>query len=93
MHEVLLRVHHTVVGTVLEVSETVRADTGCTEVTLAEGPELGGFQRFLIRATTVELCLRAEAALQRTQVDELARQVQATGELPWEDSVVALYPL
>ena len=81
------------VETVSEVLEAVRADTGCTEVTLMEGPELGGFLRVLIRATTIESCLSAEVELQRIQVDELARQVQATGELPWEDSVVAVYPL
>ena len=93
IHEVSLRVHHSVVGEVFEVLETVRADTGCTEVTLAEGPELGGFLRFLIRATTTESSLRAEVELQRTQVDELVRGVQAAGDQPWEDSVVAVYPL
>ena len=77
------------VGTIFEVLETVRADTGCTEVTLAEGSELGGFLRVLIRATTIESCLRAKAALQRTQVDELVRGVQAAGDQPWEDCVVA----
>ena len=61
MHEVSLRVHHSVVCTVMRVSETVRADTGCTQVTLAEGSELDNYRQVLIRAATIESCLRAEA--------------------------------
>ena len=61
MHEVSLRVHHSVVWTVMRVSETVWTNTGCTQVTLAEGSELDDYRQVLIRAATIESCLRAEA--------------------------------
>ena len=41
----------------------------------------------------MESCLRAEASLQRTQVDALVRRVQGAGDLPWDDCVVTVFPL
>ena len=93
MHEVSLRVHHSVVWTVMRLSEMVRADTRCTQVTLAEGSELDDYRQVLIRAITIESCLRAEASLQRTQVDALVRRVQGAGDMPCDGCVVAVFPL
>ena len=31
--------------------------------------------------------------MQRTQVDSLVRRVQGAGDMPWEDCVVAVFPL
>ena len=64
MHEVSLRVHHLVVWTVMRLSETVRADMGCTQVILAEGDD---YRQVLTWAATIGSCLRAEASLQRMQ--------------------------
>ena len=93
MYEVSLRVHNSVVWTVMGLSETVRADTRCTQVTLAEGSELDDYRQVLSRAATIESCLRAKASLQRTQVDTLVRRVQGAGDLPWDDCVVTVFPL
>ena len=50
----------------MTVAETVRAGTGCTQVILAEGSELDEYRQVVIRAATIESCLRAEASMQRT---------------------------
>ena len=93
MHEVSLRVHHSVVRTVMMVAETVRAGTGCTQVILAEGSELDEYRQVSIRVATVESCLRAEVAMQRTQVDALARRGQGAGDLPADNCVAVVFPL
>ena len=93
MHEVSLGVHHSVVRTVMRLSETVRAATGCTQVTLTESSELDEYRQVLIRATTIESCLRAEASLQRTQVAALVTREQAAGDMPSDDCVVVVFPL
>ena len=77
----------------MRVAETVQADMGFTEVTLAEGSKLDDYRQVVIRAETIEPCLRAEASMQRTQVDVLVRRVQGAGDLPWDDCVVAMFPL
>ena len=93
MHEVSLGVHHSVVRTVMRLSETVRAATGCTQVTLTESSELDEYRQVIIRATTIEACLRAEASLQRTQVAALVTREQAAGDMPSDDCVVVVFPL
>ena len=60
---------------------------------LAEGSELDEYRQVVIRATTIESCLRAEVSMLRTQVEALARRVQGAEDLPSDDCVVAVFPL